>query len=48
MPLFNRSDKPEVPEVEVQGEEVIINREDRNRDNQPEERKRLPKTKWWC
>jgi protein tyrosine phosphatase (PTP) superfamily phosphohydrolase (DUF442 family) len=47
MSLINRNDKPEVPRVEVQGEEVVINRPDRQPDEQPEQHQKLPKTKWW-
>ena len=48
MALFNRNDQQqEVPRVEVQGEDVIINRPDSGPEEEPEERKKLPKTKWF-
>ncbi len=50
MSLINTSkDKaPEVPRVEVHGEEVVINRPNPNNpDEGAEEHKKLPKNKWF-
>jgi hypothetical protein len=49
MSLVNRSDRDqqqEVPRVEIQGEEVVINRPDANNQEKPQERKKLPKNTW--
>lgn len=49
MSLINRSNdkQQEVPRVEIQGEDIVIDRPDRKPDERPEEHK-IPKTKWWC
>lgn len=48
MSLINRNDKQqEVPRVEIQGEDVVINRPDNKPDEESEDRKKLPKTKWF-
>ncbi len=53
--IFGRkdADRVRVPEIEVQGDEVKVQRNDPGQEQDPEEQNpenrsyRLPKTKWW-
>ena len=39
--IFRKREKPETPEVEVQGEEIVIEKEDGEK-----KRVKMPKTPW--
>jgi len=47
MSIFRKNEEEKAPEIEVQGEEIVVRQEETGDEEKPEPRRvKMPKTKW--
>ena len=47
MSIFRKNEEKKEPEIEVQGEEIVVRQDHADDEEQPEPRRvKMPKTKW--